>query len=339
MRPGQDAVISVLLPCFNAEASLAACLDSLLAQTWTDFEIVAVNDGSTDDTLALLRRYAGLDRRLRVFDRPHEGVVRTANFGIGQSRGVYVARMDSDDVCLPERLALQKAHLDRHPQVGLVGGLVRFGGDVTGKGYKAYVDWTNTLVGAEDISLARFVESPYANPSIMFRKELVSRCGPFYDGPFPEDYELLLRWMEAGVVMDKVPEEVLVWNDPPTRLTRTDPRYAPDAFYRVKAGYLARWLLSRGITRVSVIGGGRITRRRALMLGKHGVIIERWLEVDPDKIGRTASGLPVSSWHEIDAPGREFLLSYVGNRGAGRRIARELQARGWIAGRHYLLAA
>lgn len=333
-------MISVLLPCYNAEASLAACLESLLAQIWTDFEIVAVNDGSTDGTLELLYRYARLDRRLRVFDRAHQGVVQAVNFGLGQCRAEYVARMDSDDVCLPERLALQKAHLDRHPQVGLVGGRVRFGGDATaGKGYKAYVDWTNTLVGAQDISLARFVESPYANPSIMFRKELVSRCGPFYDGPFPEDYELLLRWMEAGVVMDKVPEEVLIWNDPPTRLTRTDPRYAPDAFYRVKAGYLARWLLSRSIARVSVIGGGRITRQRALMLAEHGVIIERWLEVDPDKIGQTASGLPVCSWHEVGGPGREFLLSYVGNRGAGTRIARELLARGWIAGRHYLLAA
>jgi len=333
-------VISVALPCYNSGDGLGACLDSLLAQTWEDFEVVAVNDGSLDDTLALLRQYAARDSRVRVFDRPHGGVVQAMNFAVEQCRGEYVARMDSDDVCLPERLALQKAHLDRHPHLGLVGGRVRFGGDPeTGRGYKAYVDWTNTLVTEGEISLSRFVESPYANPSIMFRKELVSRCGPFYDGPFPEDYEFLLRLMAAGVRMDKVPQEVLIWNDPPSRLTRTDPRYDPDAFYRTKAAYLARWLDSRGIGRVSIIGGGRITRRRALMLEEHGIVIDCWLEVDPDKIGQRASGRPVLSWHEVGAPQGEFLLSYVGSRGAGARIAAELEERGWIAGIHFLLAA
>ncbi len=333
-------MISVVLPCFNAAATLGACMGSLLAQSLEEFEVVAVDDGSSDGTIGLLRSFAALDGRVRVFERPHGGVVAAMNFGLEQCKGDYVARMDADDVCLPERLALQKAHLDRHLHIGLVGGRVRFGGDpVSGRGYKAYVDWTNSLVSEDDIRLHCFVESPYANPSVMFRKELVSRHGAFYDGPFPEDYEFLLRWMDAGVRMDKVPQEVLVWNDPPTRLTRTDPRYDPDAFYRVKAGYLAGWLRKRGIGRVSVVGGGRVTRRRALMLEEHGVRIERWLEVDPDKIGQCASGRPVCSWHELGSPDGEFLLSFVGNRGAGARISRELAGKGWRLGTHFLLAA
>lgn len=333
-------MISVVVPCFNAGVGLGACLDSLLTQTWTDFEIIAVNDGSTDATRDILLDYGERDARIRIFERTHQGVVAAMNFGMEQCRGEYLARMDSDDVCLPDRLALQKAHLDTHGHIGLVGGQVRFGGDPhSAKGYKTYVDWTNTLVCELEISLSRFVESPFANPSIMFRKELVSRYGPFYDGPFPEDYELLLRWMAHGVRMDKVPQEVLVWNDPPSRLTRTDQRYAPEAFYRVKAGYLARWLKARGVFRVSIIGGGRITRRRAMMLEEHGIVITSWLEVDPDKIGQRVCSRPVHSWHELGAPQGEFLVSYVANRGARARIARELAQRGWTAGENYLLAA
>lgn len=333
-------MISVVLPCYNAEKTLVACLNSLLTQTWTDFEVVAVDDGSTDASLQILDVFADRDSRVRVFARPHGGVVQAMNFGLELCRGEYVARMDSDDICLPERLALQKAHLDRYPHIGLVGGLVRFGGDsVAGKGYGAYVDWTNSLVSEEDIRLGRFIESPFANPSIMFRKELVSRHGAFYDGPFPEDYEFILRWLDAGVRMDKVTSAVLIWNDPPTRLSRTDPRYAVDAFYRVKSGYLARWLTWRGVRRVAVVGAGRVTRRRALMLEEHGIAITRWLDVDPDKIGHVVNGRPVCAWDGADLPDAEFVLSFVGNRGAGARISHELTQRGHVLGRTFLLAA
>lgn len=333
-------MISVVLPCFNAEASLEACLTSLSRQTWADFEVIAVNDGSTDRTGDVLRGVAAVDKRIRVFDRPHGGVVLAMNYGLTQCRGDYIARMDSDDVCLPQRLELQKTLLDQRPEVGLVSGLVRFGGDGDRcLGYKTYVDWINTVIEPEDIALARFVELPVANPSIMYRKELVSRFGPFYDGPFPEDYEFVLRLLEAGVVLAKVRAEVIVWNDPPTRLSRNDPRYAPDAFYQIKAGYLARWLLARDIGQVMIVGGGRITRRRALLLESHGVRVTAWLEVDPAKIGQTVHGRPVLDWRGLGPPDGSFLVSFVGNRGARERIAQELTAKGWLLGTHFLPAA
>ena len=102
--------------------------------------------------------------------------------------------------------------------------------------------WTNGLLTHEEIALARFVESPLAHPSVMFRRSLVERWGGYAEGAFPEDYELWLRWLDAGVRMEKLADPLLIWNDSPTRLSRRDPRYAAEAFYRVKARYLARWL-------------------------------------------------------------------------------------------------
>ncbi|BDV00013.1 glycosyl transferase family 2 [Thermodesulfomicrobium sp. WS] len=332
--------VSVVLPCYQAEDTLPACLESLLAQTLGDLEVIAVDDGSRDATAEVLRRYARWDTRVRPFFRPHEGFVATVNFGLAQSQGEFVARMDADDVCLPARLAEQAHFLDAHPHIGLVGCLVRFGGDaVRARGYQAYVEWTNSVVDEESISRSRFIESPFAHPSLMWRRPLVSRLGGFYEGPFPEDYEPILRWLDAGVRMAKVPQELLVWNDPPTRLSRTDPRYDSEAFYAIKARYLARWLHSQGHERVAVVGAGRLSRRRALLLEAHGVEIRYFLDVDPAKIGKTLAGKPVFSWYAMESAGQDFLVSYVGGRGGRERVAAFLERRGYEAGRHYILAA
>lgn len=332
--------VSVVLPCYQAADTLPACLESLLGQTLGDVEILAVDDGSTDTTAEVLRRYAFWDRRVRPFFRPHEGFVSAVNFGLSQSRGEFVARMDADDVSLPARFAEQVRFLEEHPHIGLVGCLVRFGGDaVRARGYKAYVDWTNTVMDEAAVSLARFIESPFAHPSLMWRRPLASRLGGFYEGPFPEDYELILRWLDAGVRMAKVPQELLIWNDPPTRLSRTDPRYASEAFYAIKARYLARWLRGQGHGCVLVAGAGRLSRRRALLLEAQGVEIRAFLDVDPAKIGKTLSGKPVYSWYAMESVGQDFLVSYVGGRGGRERVAAFLDRCGYEAGRHYILAA
>ena len=100
--------ISVLLPAYNAAATLPAALDSLLAQTFGDFEIVVVDDGSIDETGAILHTYAARDARVRSIRQAHAGVVGAAQAGLLACRGALVARMDADDLAVPERLALQR---------------------------------------------------------------------------------------------------------------------------------------------------------------------------------------------------------------------------------------
>jgi len=204
--------------------------------------------------------------------------------------------MDADDASHPERLAVQAEFLSRRPEIGVVGALVEFGGDrASAGGFALHVDWLNQLVSPESISLQRFVESPFAHPSVMFRRELLDRHGGYRDGDFPEDYELWLRWLDAGVQMAKAPRILLSWQDSANRLSRQDPRYRPDAFYRCKAVYLARWLrrhVSPGRP-LFVWGAGRPTRKRADCLIPHGVRLRGYIDIDPRKIVRTISGLPV----------------------------------------------
>jgi glycosyltransferase involved in cell wall biosynthesis len=335
-------LVSVVLPVFNAAGSVARAVESIRRQTFTDWEMVVVEDGSTDGSPTVLQALARHESRLRVLARPHEGLVAALNTGLAEARGQFLARMDADDESHPERLAEQVAFLQARPETGVVGSLVEFGGDrARAGGYALHVDWMNRLTTPQEIALNRFIESPFAHPSVMFRRELVAAHGGCRAGPFPEDYELWLRWLEAGVVMAKVPRTLLTWNDPPRRLSRMDARYAREAFYECKTPYLARWLRSHVAPgrRLLVWGAGRPTRKRAELLTAHGVRIAGYIDIDPRKIGREYAGRPVLSPAMLPSPEMVFVLGYVAKRGA-RDLARDhLQRRGFVEGRDFLMAA
>lgn len=341
-------MISILLPIHNAAQTLAPALDSLLAQTCTDFEVIAVDDGSDDHqsgvsgTRDILTRYAALDRRIRPQFMDRGGIVQALNRGLQSARGDCIARMDADDVSHPERLERQAAYLRQHPGTGLVACRAEFGGNaLQAGGYKRHLDWTNTLLSHGQISRGRFRESPLVHPTVMFRRTVAQEFGTYRDGEFPEDYELWLRWLSRGVRMEKLPAALYTWNDPPHRLSRTHPRYSIAAFYSTKAAYLARWLAENNShhPRIMVMGGGRITRRRAEMLLPHGVEITAWVDIDPRKINRSVAGRPVMHRDDIPPPGDCFIVSYVAGHGAAEEISAFLDRRGYKQGRDYLLAA
>ncbi|MBU1001872.1 MAG: glycosyltransferase [Proteobacteria bacterium] len=334
--------ISVVMPAYNAAGGIGPALTSLLEQTHPSFEILVVDDGSTDATARIIAEYAARDARVCPLLLGHRGVAEAFNAGIEAARGEFVARMDADDLCLPERLERQAAHLRDHPDVGLVACRVKFGGDRKGQaGYARHVDWTNTLTSREDIALGRFVDAPIANPSVMFRRALVEEHGGALQGDFPEDYEMWLRWLDHGVVMEKLPQDLLVWNDPPDRASRVDQRYSPEAFYRIKARYLARWLAEHNPhhPEVLVMGSGRTTRKRADLLEEYGIRIRAYCDVDPRKIGKTIRGLPVLARKDIPGPDECFALPFVASVGAREDIAAYLQSRGFRLGRDYIPAA
>ncbi len=107
--------ISVLMPVYNAAAWLDEAMGDLVAQTFTDFEIIAVDDGSRDDSLAVLHRWADRERRLHILSRPNTGIVGALNDALAVARGEFCARMDADDRCDPSRFALQISYLEKHP--------------------------------------------------------------------------------------------------------------------------------------------------------------------------------------------------------------------------------
>jgi glycosyltransferase involved in cell wall biosynthesis len=334
-------LVSVVMPVHNAGATVARAVASIQGQTLRDWELIAIDDGSKDASRFILIEMAQSDPRIRIL-RTKSGIVPALNAGVAAAAGEFIARMDADDESAPVRLERQVQFLQAKPAIGMVGCAVDYGGDRTANaGYALHVDWVNSLQEPEQIALNRFVESPFAHPSVMFRRSVWDQHGGYRVGDFPEDYELWLRWIDAGVRMAKVPEVLLIWNDLPQRLSRVDPRYSPEAFFRLKAEWLAMWIKhevepDRGVW---IWGAGRPTRQRVAHLTARGVRVAGYIDVDAKKTGRKVGGVPVVAHNELPPRGSSFVLGYVGKRGAREFIRAELNKSGRTEGADFLMCA
>jgi glycosyltransferase involved in cell wall biosynthesis len=331
-------LVSVLLPFYNAAATLDETLCSIRLQTLTDFELIAVDDGSTDASAEIVQAHARDDARIRLLQPGRQGVVGAMNSALAASCAPVAARMDADDLMAPERLELQYRMLCEHPQLAAVGSQVQlFPEDLVQGGFHEYIRWQNACLSAHDIADEIYVELPIANPSLMFRRDIVLALGGYRDGPFPEDYDMLLRLHHAGHAMAKVAQVLLHWRESAGRLTRTDARYSREAFARLRSEYLARDPRLHSGRPLVICGAGRRTRQRAQLLLDHGFCPVAWIDIDPRKIGNSVHGVPVHAPQWLDQADKPFVLSYVTNHGARDVIAAQLQAMGYRRGRDYLM--
>jgi glycosyltransferase involved in cell wall biosynthesis len=331
------------MPCYNAAGTLDEAAASLARQTLADFEVVAVDDGSTDATGQILERWSARDNRFRVLHRSHEGIIAALNAGLRECRSPFIARMDGDDRSHPERLARQVAFLHEHPQLAVAGCQVAgYPPGAIREGFRIYLEWLNGLLDESAIRREIFVESPLPHPSVIYRRDMVEQVGGYLDFGWPEDYDLWLRLHLAGASFAKLPEVLLEWRDDPRRLTRTDSRYSLENFLRLKAHYLALGPLA-GREAVFIWGAGMAGRRLSKHLLREGVRLEAFFDIDPHKIGNTRRGYPILPPEELPEQWSRYrrpaLLAAVGARHARPVIRRRLENFGLKEGEDWWAAA
>jgi glycosyltransferase involved in cell wall biosynthesis len=258
--------VSVLLPVRDEERYLAECLESLSAQTLSDFEVIAVDDGSTDATPAILAAYARGDSRFRVRRQEPAGMVAASEQARAEARAPLIARMDADDVALPERLELQVAAIEEEG-LAAVGGQVEYFPEPT-DGMRAYADWLNSLVTVEAAVRDLWIECPLPGPGLTARAELLSyrdRCRRL--GRRPDREGARARARRRGHVARRLR------GGRPAQARQADPRRArsprrprrrlprrPGSRRRLRAG--GKGASARARCRARLLRGPRLRRRR-----------------------------------------------------------------------------
>jgi glycosyltransferase involved in cell wall biosynthesis len=228
-------IISILIPFRNAAKYLPVCLDSIRAQSETNWQVIAVDDGSTDESAQILATYAKNDARFVLLTNSGSGIIEALRLAYAKSHGELITRMDADDIMAPDKLALLKDTLMQSGPGFVATGLVSIFSEATlGTGYQRYERWLNDIhisgTGYQQI----YKECVLPSPCWMLWREDLEKVGAFDSDVYPEDYDLCFRLYKNKIRILPVQQVLHFWRDYPERTSRTDPRLADQSFMALK---------------------------------------------------------------------------------------------------------
>lgn len=201
-------LVSVLLPVFNGHAYIAAAIQSILSQTYQNFEFIIINDGSTDDTGSIIKKFT--DPRIRYYAHQKQGLPKTLNGAIEMANGEYLARQDHDDLSLPERLKKQVAFMESHPSAGIVGSWAEIWRDNTRTG-RIHNHPSENLA----LKFELLFDNPFVHSSVLIRSAALDKVGRYSTDPSrqpPEDFELWSRIAKHFEVAN-IPEVLVIYRE------------------------------------------------------------------------------------------------------------------------------
>jgi len=324
------------MPVHNAVKTLGEAIASIQAQTFTDWELVVVDDGSTDASRVMLEQYAQQDARVHCIQRARCGIVEALMTAATEAKGKYLARMDADDMAEPTRLNEQLHVFDKMPGLSLCGARVCIFGSAIGSGRQRYESWINGLVHPDEIDREIFVECPMPHPTFMLPREVYDRAGGYMDYGWPEDYDLVLRIWQQGGLFAKPEPVLLQWRCELSRLSMTDERYSEKAFRALKRHFLYQTVLHGKETLFYQWGAGEVGKR---WLREWPQPPQAVVDINPRKIGRTIHGVPVIAPEQLPPPGKCFVVVAVGTPGARADIRERLCPRGYREPDHFRFIA
>ncbi len=327
-------LISILMPVKNTAVYLKECLDSILQQTETNWELLAINDHSTDSSYSILQDYANEDYRIKTYTNTGNGIIDALRLAYSKSQGTLITRMDSDDKMIPEKLAvLSNNLLERGVGHVAVGKVRYFSENSLGEGFKNYEAWLNGLIETGTNFKEIYKECVIPSPCWMVYRNDLDLCEAFIPNDYPEDYDLTFRFFKYGLLPIACSQILHLWRDYPIRTSRTHEHYVDQTFLNIKFRYFLK--LDYNPNKNLVIwGAGTKGKTIAKKLQEKGIHFF-WICDNPNKIGKyiyDQEMLPFTYLEKITNP--QSIIT-VANKNSQLEIRNYLKNKSFISGKDY----
>tara|TARA_R110002049_G_scaffold31092_2_gene105775 strand:+ start:20357 stop:21364 length:1008 start_codon:yes stop_codon:yes gene_type:complete len=278
-------LVSILVPFKNTEAFIAECINSILDQTYYNWEAIFIDDNSDDNSYTIVENYSKTDTRIKVYKNKQSGIIEALKTAYKHSSGSYITRMDSDDLMTPIRLETMVKSLEKYGKKHLAVGQVKyFRADGLSDGFARYESWLNSLTIQGRNYSEIYKECVIPSPCWMLHRSDFEACNGFNSKIYPEDYELAFRFYKANFTCIPCDKVLLHWRDYSTRTSRTHEHYAENSFLDLKAKYFIE--LNYDASRpLAIWGAGHKGKTLAKILIKKNIPFY-WICDNPKKIGK-----------------------------------------------------
>ncbi|WP_405572152.1 glycosyltransferase family 2 protein [Winogradskyella sp. Asnod2-B02-A] len=278
-------LVSILVPFKNTEAFIAECLNSILDQTYSNWEAIFIDDNSDDNSNTIVEKHAKTDARIKVYKNNHSGIIEALKTAYQYALGDYITRMDSDDLMTPLRIETMVNSLEKYGKKHLAVGQVKyFRADGLSDGFARYESWLNSLTVEGKNYSEIYKECVIPSPCWMLHRDDFEACNGFNSEIYPEDYELAFRFYKAEYTCIPCDNVLLHWRDYSTRTSRTHEHYAENSFLDLKVKYFLE--LNYDVSRpLAIWGAGHKGKTLAKILLKQNIPFY-WICDNPKKIGK-----------------------------------------------------
>lgn len=312
-------LVSILIPYKNTSAYIKECLDSILEQTYTNWEVIAVDDSSTDKSLQIVQNYTERDSRIQTYPNKGSGIIAALRTAYDTSKGTLITRMDSDDIMKPTRIQHMVNDLTLNGIGYLSVGQVRYFSERgISNGYERYEHWLNRLTAKGTNFSELYKECVVPSPCWMLHKSDLDACNAFEPDRYPEDYDLTFRFYEQGLKIIPCTKVLLLWRDYDSRTSRTSEHYAQNYFLDIKLHYFLK-LHYNPKSPLTIWGAGKKGKQIALMLQKQGVDFI-WVCDNPKKIGNEIYGQIMGPFQSLEQLSNFQCIITVANEGEQKSI-------------------
>jgi glycosyltransferase involved in cell wall biosynthesis len=292
--------VSILIPFKNTADFLPECLHSILEQTYQNWEVIAINDHSIDDSDEIAKGFSQKDQRIRVYTNSGEGIIEALRFAYAKSSGKLITRMDSDDIMTPNKLEVLVKALENLGRGHLAVGQVKyFSKRGISDGYARYEKWLNSLTSHGTNYSEIYKECVIPSPCWMIFREDFDLCGAFEPDRYPEDYDLAFRFRGQGLKCISCDQVIHHWRDYDTRTSRTSEHYAQNYFLDIKLHYFLKQDYNKKRP-LAVWGAGTKGKTVAQSL-LNAQIDFTWLCDNPNKIGKSIYGIEMRAFDFLES--------------------------------------